>query len=572
MQHTAEFNHIHLAATFTRLGQQHALWSMEQQGSSDLDLLLQQLAMICHELLPGCGAREAANIMHSLAKLRCDRADMIKGCVKAFLGNVSNAQPKEVTIVMWSLATLAERRQACSPQAAPPQAPYIMSTCFSRLCTSSERPNPHSIAMALHAAAKLRHLPSGQQLQQLLQDMASQILDGTLPRHISLALWALSEFQQLPGWRSSMVQRETVEALVAAFIGKLGDASDQDISTCALAVARSSTPSGKGAPAVIRRDVASMAMLACTQGCHVASLSAQSIANIAWARGAMGVYDASFFPAVHAAVSEVLHSISPQALSNVAWAAATVGYPGGGALVSTLVGETARRLDGANAVNGANGAGFSHQHLSNLCWAAAICNIPISTQPALAQQLKRLHDMLADHWDVTLQGKQLEQEAMWQLAQLHIWLHDNHQPAMLPVAQLRLSLDAWKGNLKEFRHNSRLQGQVFSSLMDLQHCTRLDLHVVPQQEVFTSDGLFSMDMLAVLSGRQLAIEVDGPQHFTYPDRLINGMTAFRNKALTARGYTVVSIPWFEWQALHTHAQRLAYLDGKLKDATQSLGL
>lgn len=66
----------------------------------------------------------------------------------------------------------------------------------------------------------------------------------------------------------------------------------------------------------------------------------------------------------------------------------------------------------------------------------------------------------------------------------------------------------------------------------------------------------------------LAIEFDGPYHFCRPGKQPTGPTAFRNKLLAARGYVVLSIPYWEWQGL-PHTQRVAYLqDGVIRACSQ----
>ena len=50
-------------------------------------------------------------------------------------------------------------------------------------------------------------------------------------------------------------------------------------------------------------------------------------------------------------------------------------------------------------------------------------------------------------------------------------------------------------------------------------------------------------------GELLAVEVDGPSHFRRPDGGLMGTTLYRNRALAARGYRVVSVPYREWDAL-----------------------
>lgn len=47
----------------------------------------------------------------------------------------------------------------------------------------------------------------------------------------------------------------------------------------------------------------------------------------------------------------------------------------------------------------------------------------------------------------------------------------------------------------------------------------------------------------VVAGQPLVLEVDGPYHYRRPDNAMTGTTRYRNRALAARGYTVVTIPW-----------------------------
>jgi hypothetical protein len=105
-----------------------------------------------------------------------------------------------------------------------------------------------------------------------------------------------------------------------------------------------------------------------------------------------------------------------------------------------------------------------------------------------------------------------------------------------------------------------MQRQVYRALQQLP-----GWQVPPQQEVSTRDCNFSIDIAAVTAaGVSLAVEVDGPTHFVSPGNMVNGGTQYRKRALTARGYTVVSIPGFEWQQLKGAEQWQQYLQDKLK--------
>ncbi|WIA17221.1 hypothetical protein OEZ85_014100 [Tetradesmus obliquus] len=60
-------------------------------------------------------------------------------------------------------------------------------------------------------------------------------------------------------------------------------------------------------------------------------------------------------------------------------------------------------------------------------------------------------------------------------------------------------------------------------------------------------------------GRQVVIEVDGPQHYRYPDQQPTGRTLYRNRALAARGYVLVVVKASDWDQCpeHLRQQQLA---------------
>jgi hypothetical protein len=75
--------------------------------------------------------------------------------------------------------------------------------------------------------------------------------------------------------------------------------------------------------------------------------------------------------------------------------------------------------------------------------------------------------------------------------------------------------------------------------------------------------VLSIDITATTAaGVQLAVEADGPSHFRWPDssdRGLMGSTLFRNRALSARGYTVVSVPYYEWDKLRSQQEKQQWL-------------
>ena len=83
------------------------------------------------------------------------------------------------------------------------------------------------------------------------------------------------------------------------------------------------------------------------------------------------------------------------------------------------------------------------------------------------------------------------------------------------------------------------------------------LGISHELEYITADGLFSIDLAIV--DQRIALEFDGPSHFTTNTLEPLGHTRLRDRLLSAMGWCVVSIPFFEWDRLHQTEQRDAYV-------------
>jgi hypothetical protein len=88
------------------------------------------------------------------------------------------------------------------------------------------------------------------------------------------------------------------------------------------------------------------------------------------------------------------------------------------------------------------------------------------------------------------------------------------------------------------------------------------------------DGSRSIDIVARYKGQLLAVEVDGPYHFTWPGQHLTGITLARNRALEQRGYRLMSVPVTSgWEHQRGQQQRQQYLqallDGQPITATSS---
>jgi hypothetical protein len=162
-------------------------------------------------------------------------------------------------------------------------------------------------------------------------------------------------------------------------------------------------------------------------------------------------------------------------------------------------------------------------------------------------------------------------EELQQLHQVHLWLLDSQLPApgqglsdVLTQQQLEQCRASWEQQLTATaqKQSSRLQLMVYTAVLQLPPDT---WQQQPQPEQPTADKACLIDIAAVTaSGVKVAIEVEGPHHYVQPDNTLTGPTLYRNRALAARGYALISIPHWEWRELRSTAQQQQYLLAKLQ--------
>ncbi len=80
-------------------------------------------------------------------------------------------------------------------------------------------------------------------------------------------------------------------------------------------------------------------------------------------------------------------------------------------------------------------------------------------------------------------------------------------------------------------------------------------------EYLTEGGLFSVDIAILGSSKKVAIEVDGPAHFTSNTLEPMGPSLLRLRLLRALGWHVVSVPFYEWCQLENSKRGKVWCGG-----------
>ncbi len=98
-----------------------------------------------------------------------------------------------------------------------------------------------------------------------------------------------------------------------------------------------------------------------------------------------------------------------------------------------------------------------------------------------------------------------------------------------------------------------------------------------QQEAVDARSGYTIDCL-VLGWQEhqhvkIAVEVDGPSHFICKSRerksrIADGATMMKRRHLGLLGYSVVSVPYWEWNELRNKQAKEAYLRAELAAAVQ----
>jgi hypothetical protein len=229
--------------------------------------------------------------------------------------------------------------------------------------------------------------------------------------------------------------------------------------------------------------------------------------------------------------------MNPQDVANTIWGLATLGWQAGeGPMRGALEAAAVRVASSMNA-----------QAVANIVWGLATLGWQASS--VLGAVLQRLVDGFAHERGPV----QLSTAHMSQLLQAHL------ASQFLGLGLITLPSSVLEVAVKTYREEAR-KVTVSNGQREVGESLRR-LGIPHELECITADGLFSIDLAVV--DRRIALEFDGPSHFTRNTLEPLGHTRLRDRLLSAMGWHVVSIPFFEWDRLHQTEQRDAYVERRL---------
>jgi very-short-patch-repair endonuclease len=232
--------------------------------------------------------------------------------------------------------------------------------------------------------------------------------------------------------------------------------------------------------------------------------------------------------------------MKPQGVANALWALATLGWQAAEGPMRCALEAAAVRV----------APSMKPQEVANALWALATLGWQATTETADTFQ-QHMEAMFCD-----VDARQVSTSHLSQLLQAHLasqflglgWI-------TLPQSILHVAVKAYREQAQKVT--------VSSGQQEVGECLRR-LGVSHELECITADGLFSIDLAVV--DRRIAIEFDGPSHFTRNTLEPLGHTRLRDRLLLAMGWKVVSIPFFDWDRLQQPAKMDAYVKQRLSQS------
>jgi hypothetical protein len=510
------------------------LWAVATLGlqveEQQLHQLLDKYLTTAHAATP----QELFNTFWALAKLNHDVTDEQLQCLmKYFLDLAHQATPHEISITIWSVASLGRQCQGEQSEA-----------LIADLCRQAPNLKPEDVSRTLWAVAVMKQQVAQQQLQQLMSIFFKRLHKAS-PQAVSTTLWALASM----GKRVSVQQ---LQQMLSALVSQLPHVQPQDISMSLVAVATMRTP--------VQHDLLQKLLEACVA--LLPRATPQAVANTLWACATIKLLPRDLINALNRQQQEGEGLFDPgnaavalRDLAQVAWAVGHLGYADQ-LLHGALLWQAVQQLQ-KEGLPGISQDG-TLQDLCNICWSVAVLDL---------QQHVDVLLVLVERCGQVVPWAQATAEELAQLYQVHLWLLDCQQHSGLLLAgisaeQLQQCRSAWTAAVQLSSPNaacSKFQLDLFQQLQSLPLKWQQD----PQlEQLCQPDGVMTVDVTATTgNGMLLAVEADGPSHFRWPesDSGLVGSTLYRNRALAARGYTVISVPYYEWKKLGSRADKQHWL-------------
>lgn len=268
---------------------------------------------------------------------------------------------------------------------------------------------------------------------------------------------------------------------------------------------------------------------------NLAEFNGQNLANTAGAFSSMLHSAPPLFAVVAERAGVLAETFRPQELVQILWAFACMNHP-----IDPLF-DSLDVLEPETA----SFSGFSQQQLASMAWSCAVLG---RMERPWFRSLWDCINALSFNWPAeSSKGAQ----HLCQLYQANLAIRlECENSALTTERDLEAVInEAWE--------MEKASGSKLSS-GDHREVDRLLVGATGRAWVSEYEGApYSLD-LAFVEGK-VALEIDGRSHFSRNSNAMLGHTVLKHRLLRAAGWTVVPIPFHEWEELHGEQERKLYL-------------
>ena len=535
-EHKNHFNYIHLVATLNKLA--------KSEGGHHIHFksFAEELVIRMRPQISKLDARSLSTAAYSFAKLNLKDKAFMADIALAVSGHIADFRPLGLANIAWAYAkvglydqdlmgTIAgmisdKIREFNAQDLATTAWAYgtlgvyneaLIKAIASETQTKVRTFNAQELVNTAWAYAKLGAYDEGF-MDAIAGAIQSRI--GELNHHgLSNTAWAYAELR--------VCNQDLMSAIALAVQGKIRDFTPQELSSTAWAYAKLGV-----------YDEGFMDAIAGAIQSRIGELNHHGLSNTAWAYAELRVYNSELMSAIALAVQDKIRDFTPQELSSTAWAYATL-FASNKALMADIAVEVQGKI-----------RLFKPQELANIAWALAVFDIIDS--PLLPLLKAEINDVFA-------RGDLLGKEEMNQFIRVSDWQQLSKKvPLFIPEKNASFfDVNDGKGTFKD---------EVEAALAG----TRSKSEWVYVKEAYIRNIHHHVDFLlyANATGKECLIEVDSPYHYSKSQTPL-GSTVLRDRLLRGLGYDLVTIPYYEWDDLHTFEDQVVYLQRRLSAFLES---
>ncbi|CAE8588630.1 unnamed protein product [Polarella glacialis] len=320
-------------------------WAMAKAGAPCGADFVRAVAGEVKGMLPDFKAQELASFGWACASLGVRDGDLLRALEMAAARRLAEFEPQGLANLAWALASL----QAGSGLLLEAMAAAGIHRRLGRF--KPQELSNLGWAVAKHGDGQFAHI-----LRAVAREAAHRDPAGFAPQELSSLAWALASFEEhLLASGASPSASDLLRPLAAAAAEKVADLSAQGLANLAWACARLEV-----------RDEKLLRGLARESNAKIYEMKPQEVANSAWGFATLRLDDTQFFDALGDYVLARVDRMSTQDLSQVAWSFATLGFTGSNSeelLVQIAAAARPRLLE------------FSPRDLSNFLWAYATLDL-----------------------------------------------------------------------------------------------------------------------------------------------------------------------------------------------------